>query len=56
MELSELLSCKDSDYLYLNYEDYFSIAMVDAKYKFITIGVGLFGKVGDSEIFLKTDS
>lgn len=37
--------------LYYNYKDFFSIvlfALVDAKYKFIAVDIGRFGREGDS--------
>ncbi|KAL4111794.1 hypothetical protein QTP88_015681 [Uroleucon formosanum] len=43
---------------FFNYKDYFSIvllAMVDAKYKFIAVDIGSFGREGDSGIFLKSN-
>lgn len=43
--------------LYYNYKNYFSIvllAIVDAKYKFLAIDVGSYGKEGDSGIFAKS--
>lgn len=43
--------------LFFNYEDFFSIilfALVDAKYKFIAIDVGSYGREGDVGIFLKS--
>lgn len=41
----------NSGSLYFNYKDYFSIilfALADAKYKFIAIDVGSFGREGDA--------
>lgn len=43
--------------LFYNYKNYFSIvllAIVDAKYKFLAIDVGSYGKEGDSGIFAKS--
>ncbi|XP_008189418.1 uncharacterized protein LOC103311551 [Acyrthosiphon pisum] len=43
--------------LYFNYKNYFSVvllAIVDAKYKFLAIDVGSYGKEGDSGIFSKS--
>lgn len=43
--------------LFFNYKNYFSIvllALVDAKYKFLAIDVGSYGKEGDSGIFSKS--
>ncbi|XP_008189913.1 uncharacterized protein LOC103311881 [Acyrthosiphon pisum] len=43
--------------LYFNYKNYFSLvllAIVDAKYKFLAIDVGSYGKEGDSGIFSKS--
>lgn len=52
------LKCPDkSGSLYYNYKDFFSVvlfALVDAKYKFIAIDVGSFGREGDAGIFMKT--
>lgn len=48
---------KKSGSLFFNYKNYFSIvllAIVDAKYKFLAIDVGSYGKEGDSGIFSKS--
>lgn len=43
--------------LFYNYKEYFSIvllAIVDAKYKFLAVDIGSYGKEGDSGIFAKS--
>lgn len=51
-------SASNSESLFHNYKHYFSIvllAMVDAKYKFVAVDIGSFGKEGASGIFLKSN-
>jgi len=46
-----------SGYLFYNYKHFFSIlvlALVDANYCFIAVGVGAFGKSSDSNVFKKS--
>lgn len=47
----------NSGSLYFNYKQFFSIvllAVVDARYKFLAVDIGSYGKEGDSGIFVKS--